>query len=152
MKSEEVKKNKSYCFDVTVLLGEKPKELWLGYLNGQLILGAASKTEERMKRCVGGMWEVENGIHKRESISMLTLGISESEKILDYLLLLFGDNDTDISEIKIQKHKFSSTKKFWEFVNTNDLAHVIVDSRLTPKMEQMLKEERLKYGEAGNLH
>jgi hypothetical protein len=134
-----------HCFDITEQLGEKPVELVVGHVGTERVLCAARKSLANGLH-VSAMWEVKNGLHIKSTVSMVTVPATEASKSIDSLWLLFGDDSTNLQQIRMNRQTFHSSDKFWEKVESLGLSHAISRSRLSPKMQQQLKTEAERLG------
>lgn len=136
---------KNRCFDVTGELGERPIELVLGYVSGNMVMCGVRKATPRGVH-VAAVWEVKNGLHLKETVSLLSCRAEDGHNLIDALWLLFGKDNTNLKEIRLEKKTFSSTEEFWKCVAEHGASHAVARSRLSSKMRNRLAEEakRLK--------
>lgn len=129
-------------FDVTIELNERPLEAVFGFVDSQLVLCALRKSIGNDLQ-LAAMWEVKNGLHIAESISVLSRPMADGQKSIDALLLAFGNNHTNLSKIVLVRTDFSNNSigEFFEFVANTDLKNVVSKSRLSEKMKQQLRTE-----------
>lgn len=135
-----------HCFDITAALEERPVELVLGYVGSDLVMCAVRKSLKD-GRHVAAMWEVQNGLHKKQTVALLS-SFLETEKLIENLFLLYGKDDTNLRKIRLVKKLFhSADQDFWDYVGRHDLRHAIANTRLSSKMQQQLRSEAERLGE-----
>lgn len=134
------------CFDVTDALGENPVELAHGYVNGQLVMFAVRKSTKHGMH-VAAMWEVKNGLHIKDTVSLLSCRGEVGGKLIDALWLLYGEDNTNLTEIKIRKYQVSSAGEFWEEIKKLGASEAVSKTRLSPKMQKQLRNEPERFSE-----
>lgn len=136
-----------HCFDVTSVLGEKPHEIVFGHFGTNLVFCAASKTVVQPRQeLVAAMWEVKNGLHLSNTVTMCAISCSKLAytDLIESLWLLFGSSNTNLKKIKLERHSFVAKpeSEFWSFVSARGLQNVVVKSRLSADMEKHIATER----------